>query len=149
MDDDRSHDEGTACDLPPPSCDAELTRVGRDTPMGALLRRYRYPIGLAADAGDTPRRVRALGEDLILFRDGAGRPGLLTLRPADPARSACAAARRRGAVRRADRPGDAQAGAAGARRIDVGKRCGRHAMSRAAINALIRQHAGAARMWCA
>ena len=97
MDDDRSHDEGTACDLPPPSCDAELTRVGRDTPMGALPRRYRHPIGLATDAGETPRRVRALGEDLILFRDGAGRPGLLTLCALSAARTSgsCSARWRR------------------------------------------------------
>jgi hypothetical protein len=75
MDDDRSHDEGTACDLPPPSDDAELTRVGRDT----------------------PRRVRALGVDLILFRDGAGRPGLLTLCALSAARTSgsCSARWRR------------------------------------------------------
>jgi phenylpropionate dioxygenase-like ring-hydroxylating dioxygenase large terminal subunit len=48
--------------------------------MGELLRRYWHPIGLAADAGDTPRQVCALGEDLILFRDGAGQPGLLHAR---------------------------------------------------------------------
>ena len=47
----------------------ELTEVGRGTPMGELLRRYWHPVGLAADATDTPRKVRVLGEDLILFRD--------------------------------------------------------------------------------
>ena len=55
----------------------ELTRVARGTPMGELLRRYWHPIGLAADASETPRMVRALGEDLVLFRDRAGRCGLL------------------------------------------------------------------------
>ena len=45
--------------------------------MGELLRRYWHPVGLSSDAAATPRLVRALGEDLILFRDGEGRPGLL------------------------------------------------------------------------
>ena len=45
--------------------------------MGELLRRYWHPVGLAADAGATPRRVRVLGEDLILFRAAGGHPGLL------------------------------------------------------------------------
>src|SRR6202043_3016673 len=52
----------------------------RSTPMGELLRRYWHPIGLAADATDVPRKVRALGEDLILFRDRHGRAGLLYAR---------------------------------------------------------------------
>lgn len=45
--------------------------------MGELLRRYWHPIGLSADAAVRPRKLRVLGEELILFRDGAGRPGLL------------------------------------------------------------------------
>jgi len=73
-------DQGTAHELPPPSYDAELTEVRRGTPMGELLRRYWHPVGLVADATNTPRRVRALGEDLILFRDGTGRPGLVHAR---------------------------------------------------------------------
>lgn len=56
---------------------AELTEVGKGTPMGELLRRYWHPVGLVGDAGVRPRKIRALGEDLILFRDRAGRPGLL------------------------------------------------------------------------
>lgn len=56
---------------------AELTEVGRGTPMGELMRRYWQPVGLSADAGDLPRAVRALGEDLVLFRDRQGRPGLV------------------------------------------------------------------------
>lgn len=60
-----------------PSFRTELTQVGRGTPLGELLRRYWHPVGLSSDANETPRRIRALGEDLILFRDGSGRPGLL------------------------------------------------------------------------
>ena len=70
-------DSGTAYGRPPPGFDSDLTCVGPGTPMGELLRRYWHPIGLAADAGATPRRVRVLGEDLILFRDATGHPGLL------------------------------------------------------------------------
>ncbi len=56
---------------------AELTEVQRGTPMGELLRRYWHPVGLAADAGAKPRQIRVLAEDLVLFRDRQGRPGLL------------------------------------------------------------------------
>jgi nitrite reductase/ring-hydroxylating ferredoxin subunit len=45
--------------------------------MGELLRRYWQPVGLAQDAGGRARRVRILGEDLILFRDGQGTTGLV------------------------------------------------------------------------
>lgn len=67
----------SAYDLPTPSAITELTDVTRGTPMGELLRRYWHPVGLTADAGPTPRQIRVLGEDLILFRDKSGRPGLL------------------------------------------------------------------------
>ena len=67
----------TAYDLPAPQHLAELTDVGRGTPMGELLRRYWHPVGRCEDACGTPRRVRVLGEDLVLFRDHQGRAGLL------------------------------------------------------------------------
>jgi hypothetical protein len=73
-------DEGTAYEMEPSTHNAKLTEVGRGSPMGELLRRYWHPVGLGSDAGTTPRRVRILGEDLILFRDGAGRPGLVHAR---------------------------------------------------------------------
>src|SRR5258708_27799996 len=65
----RDRDLGTGYALRPPATRTELTEVGRSTPMGELLRRYWHPIGLVADATDVPRKVRVLGEDLILFRD--------------------------------------------------------------------------------
>jgi phenylpropionate dioxygenase-like ring-hydroxylating dioxygenase large terminal subunit len=70
-------DTGTAYGRPAPTHRKELAEVGPGTPMGELLRRYWHPVGLAADASSTPRKVRVLGEDLVLFRDGAGRPGLV------------------------------------------------------------------------
>ena len=70
-------DTGTAYGRPAPSYKRDLTEVGPGTPMGELLRRYWPPVGLAADASDVPRQVRVLGEDLILFRDNTGRPGLV------------------------------------------------------------------------
>src|ERR1700749_4886803 len=66
--------------MKPSTTRTELTSVVRCTPMGELLRRYWHPIGLSAAAGDVPRKVRVLGEDLILFRDRHGRPGLLHAR---------------------------------------------------------------------
>jgi 5,5'-dehydrodivanillate O-demethylase oxygenase subunit len=55
-----------------------LTRVGRGTPMGELMRRYWQPIGALAELdGKWTRKVRLLGEDLVLFRDRQGRLGLI------------------------------------------------------------------------
>jgi nitrite reductase/ring-hydroxylating ferredoxin subunit len=70
-------DTGTAYSLAPGSHDPSLTEVGRGTPMGELMRRYWHPVGLSSYATDLPRAVRILGEDLILFRDQGGRPGLV------------------------------------------------------------------------
>jgi phthalate 4,5-dioxygenase oxygenase subunit len=56
-----------------------LCRVGPDAPMGRMLRRYWIPALRSSDlvADGAPRRVRVLGEDLVAFRDSAGRAGLL------------------------------------------------------------------------
>ena len=57
-----------------------LTRTGRGTPMGELLRRFWLPAllpdELPAQDG-APVRVRLLGEDLVAFRDTSGRLGLI------------------------------------------------------------------------
>jgi phthalate 4,5-dioxygenase len=57
-----------------------LTRIGPGTPMGELMRQYWQPILLSSELAEpdgAPVRVRALGEDLIAFRDTQGRVGLL------------------------------------------------------------------------
>ena len=63
-----------------PEPDPELTLVGPETPCGELMRRYWQPVCLSGDLKDLPKSVRILGEDLIAFRDGQGRPGLLFFR---------------------------------------------------------------------
>ena len=70
-------DTGTMYEFTPGLPRLELTQVGRGTPYGEVLRRYWQPVALAADAGPVPRQVRVLGEDLILFRTGSGKAGLL------------------------------------------------------------------------
>jgi phthalate 4,5-dioxygenase len=57
-----------------------LTQVGRDKPMGEFMRRYWIPALLSSEIPEPdcpPVRVRLLGEDLVAFRDSAGRVGLL------------------------------------------------------------------------
>ena len=56
-----------------------VVRVGPGTPCGALQRLYWQPIALSEELPpERPlRAVRVLGQDLVLFRDEAGRLGLL------------------------------------------------------------------------
>ena len=55
-----------------------FTRVGPDTPVGELVRRYWHPMAAAAQMGEQPvRKVRLLGEDLVLYREGSGNLGLI------------------------------------------------------------------------
>ena len=60
-----------------------LTRVGPDTPMGALVRRFWFPILLADEIEEPdsqPLRIKVLGEFFVAFRDTDGRLGLLDAR---------------------------------------------------------------------
>jgi len=56
-----------------------LTRVGPGTPMGALMRQYWVPVARSDEvqADGDPVRLMALGEQLIAFRDTAGRIGVM------------------------------------------------------------------------
>ena len=56
-----------------------LTRIGPGTPMGELMRLYCLPFypGGALSADGQLKRVKILGEDLVAFRDGDGRPELI------------------------------------------------------------------------
>ena len=66
---------GSAYELPPPSFDADLVTVAKGTPAGEMLRRYWHPVALSAEIKDLPVQVRALGEDIILFRTPGGAIG--------------------------------------------------------------------------
>lgn len=55
-----------------------LTATRRGTAAGELLRRYWMPVAAVAELGDRPtHKVRVLGEDLVVFRDGSGGYGLI------------------------------------------------------------------------
>ena len=55
-----------------------LTQTGPGTPCGELMRRYWQPAALSEELGsDKPLPVQLFGEELILFRDGEGRPALI------------------------------------------------------------------------
>jgi 5,5'-dehydrodivanillate O-demethylase len=56
----------------------QLTQVGPGTPMGTLQRRYWHVVGAVEEMTQRwTRRVRLLGEDLVLYRDRSGQFGLI------------------------------------------------------------------------
>ncbi len=69
--------QGGGYGKPPGQSDEFLTLVEPGTPCGEFMRRYWHPVGVSSKVTTDPKRVRILGENLILFRDGQGKPGLL------------------------------------------------------------------------
>ncbi len=59
--------------------DMFLCEVGRGTPAGEYHRRFWQPVCYTTELGEVPLRVRALGEDLVVFKDLKGRIGVLHL----------------------------------------------------------------------
>ena len=57
--------------------DAELTHVGPGTPCGEYFRRSWLPICMTEEVSERPTVVRALGEELVAFKDLSGRYGLV------------------------------------------------------------------------
>jgi phenylpropionate dioxygenase-like ring-hydroxylating dioxygenase large terminal subunit len=57
-----------------------LTRSGKGTPMGELLRRFWMPALLSEELPERdgpPKKIRILGEDLLAFRATDGRVGIV------------------------------------------------------------------------
>lgn len=55
-----------------------LTRTGKGTPCGELMRRFWQPAALSEDVpADKPFAVQLFGEELVLFRDGTGTAALI------------------------------------------------------------------------
>ena len=63
-----------------PEENERLARVGPGTPAGEMLRRYWWPVWFSELVADKPVPIRLLGEDLVAFRDGAGKTALLDRR---------------------------------------------------------------------
>jgi len=60
-----------------PGPDPLLTSTDPGTPMGEVMRRSWQPVCLSEELTDVPKAIRILGEDLVAFRDRAGRIGVL------------------------------------------------------------------------
>ena len=50
-----------------PKIDEGLVRTNSNTPCGEYIRRYWHPISLTSDVSETPKELRILGEDLVIF----------------------------------------------------------------------------------
>ena len=70
-------DDGRAYGRQPGTSDPLLVEVSAGTPAGELLRRYWQPVARSEETTVRPREIRVLGEDLVLYRDKSGTPGLL------------------------------------------------------------------------
>jgi phenylpropionate dioxygenase-like ring-hydroxylating dioxygenase large terminal subunit len=62
-----------------PDEDTELTHVGSGFPCGEYFRRFWQPICLSDELHKLPRRVKILGEELVVFRNLNRAVGLLQL----------------------------------------------------------------------
>ena len=60
-----------------PGENTSLTHVRAGTPGGEFMRRFWQPVATSDELGELPKVIKVLGEELVLFRDKSGRPGLL------------------------------------------------------------------------
>tara|TARA_B100001142_G_scaffold223051_1_gene221202 strand:+ start:1805 stop:3166 length:1362 start_codon:yes stop_codon:yes gene_type:complete len=60
-----------------PKIDESLARTDVNTPCGEYLRRYWHPVALTSEVNETPREIRILGEDLVIFKTIKGNIGLV------------------------------------------------------------------------
>ena len=57
--------------------DESLARTNSKTACGEYFRRYWHPIALTSEVSETPREIRILGEDLVIFKTTKGNIGLV------------------------------------------------------------------------
>ena len=60
-----------------PNIDEGLARTNSKTPCGEYLRRYWHPVALTSEVSKTPKEIRILGEDLVIFKTTKGNIGLV------------------------------------------------------------------------
>ena len=57
--------------------DEDLARTGSKTSCGEYLRCYWHPVALTSEVSETPKEIRILGEDLVIFKTTMGNIGLV------------------------------------------------------------------------
>src|SRR6185503_18174104 len=57
-----------------------FTSIGPNTPMGDLLRRYWHPVGVSQQVDSKPKRLKILGEELMIYRGADGQVALMQAR---------------------------------------------------------------------
>ena len=60
-----------------PKIDEGLARTDAATPCGEYLRRYWHPVSLTSEVSETPKEIRILGEDLVIFKTSKNNIGLV------------------------------------------------------------------------
>ena len=57
--------------------DEKLVQTDSKTACGEYLRRYWHPVALTSEVSETPKEIRILGEDLVIFKTTKGNIGLV------------------------------------------------------------------------
>ena len=60
-----------------PNIDELLAKTNPGTPGGEYLRRYWHPVALTSEISETPKEIRILGEDLVVFLTSKKEIGLV------------------------------------------------------------------------
>jgi nitrite reductase/ring-hydroxylating ferredoxin subunit len=60
-----------------PKIDESLAHTNSTTACGEYLRRYWHPVALTSEVSETPKSIRILGEDLVIFKTTKGNIGLV------------------------------------------------------------------------
>ena len=60
-----------------PKIDEIIARTDANTPCGEYLRRYWHPVALTSEVSSTPKEIKILGEDLVIFKTKKGEIGLV------------------------------------------------------------------------
>ena len=60
-----------------PNIDESLVRTDSKTSCGEYLRRYWHPVALTSEVSETPKEIRILGEDLVIFKTTKKNIGLV------------------------------------------------------------------------
>jgi phenylpropionate dioxygenase-like ring-hydroxylating dioxygenase large terminal subunit len=57
--------------------DASITESDFGTPLGEYMRSFWQPVALSSEVTRIPRKITRFGEELVVFRDGSNRIGLM------------------------------------------------------------------------